>query len=178
MATEIVERKLDDVYRAKGVRKEADTTVEFSYKGRSFTIDLTKANEDDFDDAIQPFLDAATEVTGRRKPVPGKKAAPTAVSSPTAPKKRPAAKSNGTQTEAIREWARSQNLKVSDRGRIADSIKAAYYAGHPAETPVVIQPPAVAPEPRQEAVVEESNPDFDYAEDEEPLYDEDLFQQG
>jgi hypothetical protein len=178
MATEIVERKLDDVYRQSGVRKEADTTVEFSYKGRSFKIDLTTANEKDFDDAIQPFLDAAEEVTGRRKALPGKKLMPTAVSSSTAPKKRPATKPNGTQTEAIRDWARSQNLKVSDRGRIADSVKAAYYAGHPAETPVVTQPAAVPESRRQEAAVEETNPDFDYGDSEEPLYDEDLFQQG
>lgn len=174
MATEIVERKLDDVYRQSGVRREADGTVEFSYKGRSYTIDLATENEKDFDDAIQPFLDAAEEVTGRRKAVPGKKVTPTAVSSSTPAKKRPAAKSNGTpteatQTEVIREWARSQNLKISDRGRIADSIKAAYYAGHPAEAPVVAQS-TVAPESRrQQPVVEES--DYD-----EPLYDDDLFQ--
>jgi hypothetical protein len=129
LAVEIIEQRLDDLYKAQGVRRPADGTVEFAYKGRSFTIDLTAGNERDFDDAIEPFLEAATEVTGRRKGGTSKKPAPVAVA---APKKKPTAKTSNTTTEAdaIREWARGQGLHVSDRGRIADSVKAAYYVGH------------------------------------------------
>jgi hypothetical protein len=172
MATEIVERKLDDVYRVKGVRKEADVTVEFAYKGRSFVIDLTKGNEAEFDDAIEPFLEAATEVTGRRKVGTIKKSAPPATSS--APKKKAAVKSGGTPTEAdaIREWARSQGLQVSDRGRIADSVKAAYYAGHP-------KPGVPAASLENNAVSAELEPEVEETEVEGDFdpYDEDPYGQ-
>jgi len=174
MAVEIIEQRLDDLYRSKGVRKPADTTVEFAYKGRSFTIDLTSGNEREFDDAIEPFLEAATEVTGRRKAGSVKKSSPP----PTAaiPKRKTAAKSNGAPTEAdaIREWARSQGLQVSDRGRIADSVKAAYYAGHP-------KPGLPAASLEQKAVSAELEPEVEENEldtDEGQYdYDEDLYDQ-
>jgi hypothetical protein len=154
MAVEIIEQRLDDIYRSKGVRKPADVTTVFSYKGREYTIDVTHANDKDFDDAIQPFLEAATEVTGRRKSSTVKKShVPLATT--VAPKKKASAKPSNAATEAIREWARSQGVQVSDRGRIADSVKAAYYAGHPkleAATPsrTLEERPAVSTEPEVE----------------------------
>jgi hypothetical protein len=167
MAVEIIEQRLDDIYRARGVRKPADVTLSFSYQGRDYTIDLTNANKADFDDAIQPFLDAATEVTGRRKGGSVKKPVPVAPA--VAPKKKPASKANTTATEAdaIREWARKQNLQVSDRGRIADSVKAAYYAGHP--KPSEAMPSRTLPVESQEPAeledggsgVEETDADFE-----------------
>lgn len=173
MAVEIIEQRLDDLYRSKGVRKPADTTVEFAYKGRYFTIDLTSGNEREFDDAIEPFLEAATEVTGRRKGGSVKKSTPPATSA--APKKKAAAaKSSGTPTEAdaIREWARGQGLQVSDRGRIADSVKAAYYAGHPKPggTPM---PPRTLEESAVSADLEPEVEETQVDEDYEGLYDED-----
>jgi len=182
MAVEIIEQRLDDIYRSKGVRKPADTTVEFAYKGRQYSIDLTSGNEREFDDAIEPFLEAATEVTGRRKAGSVKKSTPPAASA--APKKKAAAaKSNSTPTEAdaIREWARGQGLQVSDRGRIADSVKAAYYAGHPksegARVPALsertypVEDKATSADSEPE--VEETQLDEGY----EDLYDEDPYGQ-
>ena len=36
----------------------------------------------------------------------------------------------GLDTAAIREWARGEGMKVSDRGRVPGSVIAAYEAAH------------------------------------------------
>jgi hypothetical protein len=167
MAVEIVERRLDDIFKRGGVRKEADVTVEFAYKGRRYTIDLTTANEKEFDDAILPFLEAASEVTGRRKETPVRRA-PSTSPAPTAKKKPNKAANN--DTEAIREWARAQGLKVSDRGRISNEIKTAYYAGHPKPQSAVASSASV--DESEEPHVEESAIDEGF----DDLYDQDLYQ--
>lgn len=171
MVVELIEQRWDDIYRVQGIRKPAAGTTTFSYKGRDYTIDLTDANDKDFDDAILPFLEAATEVTGRRKGGSVKKSTPPAASA--APKKKAAVKSSGTPTEAdaIREWARSQGIQVSDRGRIADSVKASYYAGHPKPGVSIASLEAKSVSAELEPEVEETQVEGDYFYDDDP-YDQ------
>lgn len=40
------------------------------------------------------------------------------------------AKVDKAQVQAMREWAKSQGMDVSDRGRIAQKIQDAYHAAH------------------------------------------------
>jgi len=84
-----------------------------------YEIDLSAANEARLRDNLAKFVEAATEV--RKKSVVRRGRRPAAVTS-TRPDKE--------QTLAIREWARANGHKVSDRGRISAAIQAAFGAAH------------------------------------------------
>lgn len=86
----------------------ADETVSFGLDGASYEIDLSKEHAAELRDAFAPWVGAARKA----------KSAPVARSS-----RRSRSANN---TAAIREWARAQGHKVSDRGRIAAEIVTAY----------------------------------------------------
>lgn len=89
----------------------ADETVSFSLDGKDYEIDLSSEHAKELRDAFGPWVGAA------RKP----KSAAT----------RSTRRSrNANNTAAIREWARGQGHKVSDRGRIAAEIVTAYEKAH------------------------------------------------
>ena len=92
----------------------ADTTLTFALDGKDYEIDLSDGNAERLREALRPFLAAARKApTGPRR---GKRA--TGIST-----------SIG-ETAAIRVWAKANGHPVSDRGRIHQSIKDAYYAAH------------------------------------------------
>lgn len=100
-----------DDFDGKELNRDEAVSVEFSYRGKDYTIDLSAENAALFDDAIAPFLSAATRVKGG--------------------KKKPARTSSGrTNTKAIREWANANGHTVSERGRIPSDIVEAYDAAH------------------------------------------------
>lgn len=83
-------------------------TVVFSFEGSSYEIDLSKKNRDAFAKALTPYLNAsrkAGKVQSRRSPA-----------------------KPSEDLDAIRTWASKNGHKVADRGRIAQSVKDAYYA--------------------------------------------------
>jgi len=89
----------------------ADVTIQFSYQGTQYEIDLSKKNEEKFIKALGPFTSNARKTGARRssaKPAVGK--------------------SDKNQLQAIREWARANGHKVSDRGRISQEVQDAYNA--------------------------------------------------
>jgi hypothetical protein len=90
----------------------ADGTVRFGFDGTSYEIDLSRKNTDKLARALQPYITAGRRVTAARAP----RRATT-----------PAARHDQS---AVREWARAQGLKVSDRGRIPADITARYDAAH------------------------------------------------
>jgi hypothetical protein len=91
---------------------EAEGTVRFSYRGTDYEIDLSKKNADKFARNLEPYRAAARRVgsAGRRA----------------ARGSRPARHDQS----AVRDWARSQGLKVSDRGRIPADVLSKYEAAH------------------------------------------------
>ena len=94
------------------------STVQFALDGRNFEIDLSARNDERLREKLAKFIDAAT-----------------AVKSPAArPAKRTAkvvaAPSNRDQTQAIRDWARSNGYDVSARGRISKVIQEAFNSAH------------------------------------------------
>jgi len=100
-----------DDFDGKEIDRNEAESIEFSYRGKDYTIDLSADNAALFDDAIGPFLSAATRVKGG--------------------KKKPTHTSSGrTDTKAIREWANANGHTVSDRGRIHANIVEAYEAAH------------------------------------------------
>jgi hypothetical protein len=91
----------------------ADETVGFALDGVAYEIDLSSDNAAKLRDALAPFVGAARRAGGRRS------------------RTRAVASSRvRSDTTAVREWARGQGLKVSDRGRIPSDILAKYEEAH------------------------------------------------
>jgi hypothetical protein len=91
----------------------ADSTVEFALDGVSYQIDLSDENAAKLRDSLASFV-ANARKTGGRKKVASKS------------KSNTPSTADRERNQAIREWARSQGMQVSDRGRIPAEIVEAY----------------------------------------------------
>jgi len=92
------------------------STVAFNLDGTNYEIDLSAANADRLRGKLAKFVDAASPV--KRTAAPAKRG-------PRAPRV-----SGHDQTQAVRDWARSNGLEVSARGRISKSVQEAFDAAH------------------------------------------------
>lgn len=88
-----------------------DETVSFALDGVSYEIDLSKKNAQGLRDALAKYVGSARRTGGRRGRGRGRGR-------------------SSSETSAIREWARSQGLKISDRGRIPADILEKYDAAN------------------------------------------------
>jgi hypothetical protein len=105
--TVVTEILVDDLDGSAGER-----TVNFTWDGVSYEIELSKKNAAVFEKAMKPYTDAARRVrTSRGRRSTG----------------RPSAKPN---LAVIREWAANNGFAVSARGRIAASVIDAYEAAN------------------------------------------------
>lgn len=95
----------------------ADGPVEFGIDGINYQIDLSVKNADKLRKTLQPWVDHATRVSGRRR----------AARSGTG---RPRARIDREQSAAIREWAGKNGHQVSSRGRIPETIVEAFNAAN------------------------------------------------
>lgn len=98
----------DDLDGTEGARP-----VEFSIGGDAYTIDLSEKNEAEFRALFEPYIVKAEKV-GRKR---GGRATA-------------AAAAKGNSNAEIREWARANGYRVSERGRISADILAAYEAAN------------------------------------------------
>ena len=112
MAKETITRLIDDLDRS-----EADETVKFGLDGVQYEIDLSTKNATKLREALKPYIKAGTRI-GR---LPGPVSRGT-------PHRRSSQAVDREQNRAIREWARAQGKKISDRGRIPEDIVAEYHA--------------------------------------------------
>ncbi len=88
---------------------DADETVSFALDGVSYEIDLSSSNADQLRNGLATWIGFATRSGGRK----ATKAVPS--------------KSGGRRdVSAVREWARANGYAVSERGRIAADVQAAY----------------------------------------------------
>jgi hypothetical protein len=78
----------------------ADTTVSFAIDGTAYEIDLSAAHAAEFRSALQPYVAVARRVGG------------------TARRAGRGRRSSGPSPSAVREWARAEGIRVSDRGRV------------------------------------------------------------
>ena len=95
---------------------QAEEQVAFAVDGRSYEIDLSPANSARLRDALAPFISAARRAGGRRG-----SAGATATVRPSTDRE---------QNQAIREWAATQGMKISERGRIPSNVLEAYHQNH------------------------------------------------
>ncbi len=107
-------------------------TVAFGYEGKLYELDVCRDHHTEFTEALSPWATAARpygnfpappEEDGRsprrgggRRSGAGTSAARTA---------------SKEQLAAIRDWARSQNMEVSERGRIPASVLEAFEKANP-----------------------------------------------
>jgi hypothetical protein len=94
-------------------------TIEFSYAGTAYTIDLTKKNRAALEKALKPYIQVAQKTSnGSRRPrTPGRA--------------RSRSRSTGTvDLAAVREWAAANHHDVAPRGRISKVVMEAYTAAH------------------------------------------------
>ena len=97
-------------------------TVEFSFDGTSYTIDLAKKNRAAFEKALKPWIDAAQKTSSGR----GRRTA----TAPTSRGRGRRARSASVDLAAVRTWAADNGHEVAARGRIAQSVIDAYNAAH------------------------------------------------
>jgi len=108
VAQKVITQLVDDI-DGSVLADGAGETVRFSLDGTSYEIDLGQKNADKLRAAVRPYVDAARKV-GRRTGSAGRRS------------------QSGPTAKELRDWARSNGLKVPDRGRIPGSVREAYEA--------------------------------------------------
>lgn len=97
--------------------RQADETVAFALDGVDFLIDLSADNAARLRDTLAEFVGHARRTGGRKQR--GKAAA---------------AGNGGTNgkpdTQAVREWARSQGEAVAERGRVPQALVIRFQEAH------------------------------------------------
>lgn len=104
----------------------ADKTIQFGWDGSGYEIDLSDKHAGEFEQTMRRWLENARRVSAARRS--SGKRQPVAAASSTAP--RVITRADPAQLKAIRTWARSTGLQISDRGRIAASVVEAFEAAH------------------------------------------------
>ena len=88
---------------------DASQTVSFGLDGATYEIDLNDKNAAKLRDALAGFVGHARKVTTSR----GRKTRTT---------------TSGPSARELRDWARSNGFKVSDRGRVPAEVREAFDA--------------------------------------------------
>jgi hypothetical protein len=93
---------------------EADETITFGLDGTNYEIDLSAENADNLRAALAQYVGVARKAAGSSRSTRARRTSSRVDS----------------DTARIREWARSEGIPVSDRGRIKADIRERYYAAH------------------------------------------------
>lgn len=93
---------------------EASETVSFALDGVEYEIDLNDEHAEALRDAMEPYVEAARRVGGRRTAKRPSRTQPT----------------SGPSASEIREWARENGWEVPERGRVSAEVREAYTAAH------------------------------------------------
>ena len=94
---------------------EATETVTFGLDGTTYEIDLNDANAAALREAMSGYVGHARKVTGGTRR--GRRSGG-------------GSSSTSSNTKDVREWAKSQGMDVSERGRISADVQQAYDAAH------------------------------------------------
>lgn len=113
-----VVRLVDDIDPAI---EDGVETVQISYGGTDYEIDLGKEHRDTLDEVMKNWLAHARRVGATS----GRLARGHGAATGTRPARRDRA-----QTGHIRQWARDQGMEISERGRIPADVMAKYQQAH------------------------------------------------
>lgn len=103
MAKKTVVELIDDIDGT-----EASTTVEFALQGVEYEIDLSDEHVDQIHADFTKWIISARRTGGRARRSSG-------------------VPSSQKETAKIRQWARENNIEVSDRGRISAEVREQYF---------------------------------------------------
>jgi len=95
---------------------QAVETVNFSYDGISYAFELCEDHLEEFHNTMQGYIAAARRADGASR------------RSRVAANPRSSGRSAKEDLGAVREWARANGYRVSDRGRIPGEVREAYAA--------------------------------------------------
>jgi hypothetical protein len=93
---------------------EATETVSFGLDGTTYEIDLNDANAASLREALSGYVGHARKVTGGGRRT----------------RRSSGGSASSSNTKDVREWAKSQGMEVSERGRISADVQQAYDAAH------------------------------------------------
>jgi hypothetical protein len=114
MAQKVIVETVDDL-DGSVITDGSGGTVAFSFQGKSYEIDLSSDNRDRLAAALDPYISKARPTgQGRRVAAP----------------QRSSSGGGSNRLQEIREWARGNGYKVSDRGRISKEIQDAFEQAH------------------------------------------------
>jgi hypothetical protein len=114
---------VDDLTGEAGARART-----FRFEGVEYEIDLTDASFADLRAALKPYLRAARSTSGSSSP---RSATPGPSTTSSGARKRPGSKP-APDSAAIRAWARSVGMPVTERGRVPGQVREAWaVAGSP-----------------------------------------------
>ena len=94
----------------------ATETVDFSYRGVRYQVDLTAADAKAMDQALAPYVGVARRVDPTPRPAPRRTAA-------RVPNDAPAARD-------VRAWAVAEGITISERGRVSAEVVRRYQEAH------------------------------------------------
>lgn len=107
---EIKSYVVTDDLTGEEIPEDEAVSLQFTYGGQAYEIDLSSRNAKKLDDFMAPYIDKARRVRD------------------SSPKRRnqPVDFSQARDLDAVRKWARENGYEVSDRGRIAKTVLDAY----------------------------------------------------
>lgn len=100
---------------------EATESIEYAVDGVAYVIDLNKKNHDAFRKILDKYTSASRKV--------GKVAGQPSITT----RRGTGAKADKDQNTAIREWAKTADIEISDRGRIPGSVILKFEEAHKAQ---------------------------------------------
>lgn len=117
MATRTFTKMFSDI-SGKEIRDNGGT-VEFSFGGKSYSVDLTDSERAEFEKAISKYIDAAS---GQGRPAAKKTTARKSARKKASPRKSAQRKPSGIDAKAVRAWAVENGIDVPQRGRIPGAV--------------------------------------------------------
>ncbi|MGY1618855.1 Lsr2 family protein [Geodermatophilus sp. SYSU D00691] len=112
MAQRTITKLVDDL-DGTDIEDGGGQTVSFSLDGKSYELDLTNENADELRATFDRYIKAARNVGGRQS-------SPRTRTTAAAPS-RSRSKSD-VDPKAVRAWAKSNKVQLSERGRIPQSV--------------------------------------------------------
>jgi len=92
---------------------EASQSIDFSYRGKSYSVDLNDKHAEELDEMMAPYISAAGQNAGG-----GRRSS----RSSSASRSRTSSGSSDVDAKQVRAWAKANGVEVSPRGRISASV--------------------------------------------------------
>lgn len=114
MAKKTYEVLIDDLDGVE-IAEDDGETVQFAFRGRLYSLDLSKDNADAMGEAFAPYVTAAKDLGKVSAQSNGGHAQPRTIRLP-------------SDANAVRAWAEANGHEVSARGRISQQVRSLYEA--------------------------------------------------